>query len=144
MSHRLVTRFNPNKLLIDPYAKAISGTIQWNDTLFGYEIGHHETDQSFSDLDNAPFIPKSVVIDPRFNWEGDKLPRIPYHRSIIYETHVKGFTKLHPAIPEEIRGTYAAIAHPVTIQYLKELGITAIELMPVHHFVNDKFLFDKA
>ena len=136
-------RFNPNKLLIDPYAKAISGTINWNDALFGYEMGHPEEDQSFSDTDSAPFIPKSVVIDPRFDWEGDKLPRIPYHRSIIYETHVKGFTKLHPAIPEEIRGTYAAIAHPVTIQYLKELGITAIELMPVHHFVLDKFLADK-
>lgn len=136
-------RFNPNKLLIDPYAKAISGTISWNDALFGYELGHPEEDQSFSDLDSAPFIPKSVVIDPRFDWEGDKLPKIAYHRSIIYETHVKGFTKLHPAIPEEIRGTYAAIAHPVTIQYLKELGITAIELMPVHHFVLDKFLADK-
>ena len=136
-------RFNPAKLLIDPYAKAISGTIQWNDALFGYEMGHPDEDQSFSDLDSAPFIPKSVVIDPRFDWEGDKLPRISYHRSVIYETHVKGFTKLHPAIPEEIRGTYAAIAHPVTLQYLKELGITAIELMPVHHFVTDKFLNDK-
>ena len=136
-------RFNPSKLLIDPYAKAISGTISWNDALFGYELGHPEEDQSFSDTDSAPFIPKSVVIDPRFDWEGDKLPRIPYHRSIIYETHVKGFTKLHPAIPEEIRGTYAAIGHPVTIQYLKELGISAIELMPVHHFVLDKFLADK-
>lgn len=136
-------RFNPFKLLIDPYAKAISGTINWNDSLFGYEMGHPDEDQSFSDADSAPYIPKSVVIDPRFDWEGDKLPRIPYHRSIIYETHVKGFTKLHPLIPEEIRGSYAAIAHPVTIQYLKELGITAIELMPVHHFVTDKFLVDK-
>src|SRR5829696_3821110 len=136
-------RFNPNKLLIDPYAKAISGTINWDDSLFGYEMGHPEEDQSYSDLDSAPYVPKSVVIDPRFDWEGDKLPRIPYHRSIIYETHVKGFTKLHPLIPEEIRGTYAAIGHPVTIQYLKELGITAIELMPVHHFVQDKFLTDK-
>ena len=136
-------RFNPNKLLIDPYAKAISGTIDWDNSLFGYEMGHPEEDQSFSDLDSAPFVPKSVVIDPRFDWEGDKLPRIAYHRSIIYETHVKGFTKLHPGIPEEIRGTYAAIAHPLTIQYLKELGITAIELMPVHHFVTDKFLKDK-
>ncbi|HZH36237.1 MAG TPA: glycogen debranching protein GlgX [Flavisolibacter sp.] len=136
-------RFNPNKLLIDPYSKAISGTISWDNSLFGYEMGHPDEDQSFSDTDSAPYIPKSVVIDPRFDWEGDKLPRIPYHRSIIYETHVKGFTKLHPAIPEEIRGTYAAIAHPVTIQYLKELGITAIELMPVHHFVTDKFLWDK-
>jgi glycogen operon protein len=136
-------RFNPTKLLIDPYAKAISGTINWNDSLFGYELGHPEEDQSFNDMDSAPYIPKAVVIDPRFDWEGDKLPRIPYHRSIIYETHVKGFTKLHPGIPEEIRGTYAAIGHPVTIQYLKELGITAIELMPIHQFVLDKFLEDK-
>jgi len=136
-------RFNPSKLLIDPYAKAISGTIQWNDSLFGYELGHPEEDQSYNELDSAPFIPKSVVIDPRYDWEGDKLPRIPYHRSVIYETHVKGFTKMHPGIPEEIRGTYAAIGHPVTIQYLKELGVTAIELMPVHQFVQDKFLTDK-
>lgn len=136
-------RFNPNKLLIDPYAKAISGTINWNNSLFGYELGHPDEDQSFNDADSAPYIPKAVVIDPRFDWEGDKLPRVPYHRSIIYETHVKGFTKLHPDIPEEIRGTYAAIGHPVTIQYLKELGVTAIELMPVHHFVLDKFLADK-
>ncbi|RYZ29194.1 MAG: glycogen debranching enzyme GlgX [Chitinophagaceae bacterium] len=136
-------RFNPNKLLIDPYAKAISGTIEWNDSLFGYELGHPDEDLSFNDEDSAPYIPKSVVIDPRFDWEGDKLPRIPYHRSVIYEAHVKGFTKLHPAIPEEIRGTYAAIGHPVTIQYLKELGITAIELMPIHQFVLDKFLADK-
>ncbi|HEY0042415.1 MAG TPA: glycogen debranching protein GlgX [Flavisolibacter sp.] len=136
-------RFNPNKLLIDPYAKAISGTIEWNDSLFGYELGHPEEDLSYNDQDSAPYIPKSVVIDQRFDWEGDKLPRIPYHRTIIYETHVKGFTKLHPGIPEEIRGTYAAIGHPVTIQYLKELGITAIELMPIHQFVLDKFLADK-
>lgn len=136
-------RFNPSKLLIDPYAKAISGSIEWNDSLFGYELGHPEEDQSYNELDSASFIPKSVVIDPRYDWEGDKLPRIPYHRSVIYETHVKGFTKLHPGIPEEIRGTYAAIGHPVTIQYLKELGVTAIELMPVHQFVQDKFLTDK-
>lgn len=136
-------RFNPYKLLIDPYAKAISGTINWNHSLFGYEMGHPDEDQSFSDEDSAPFVPKSVVIDPRFDWEGDKLPRIPYNRCILYETHVRGFTKLHPEIPEEIRGTYAAIAHPVCIRYLKELGITTLELMPVHHFVTDKFLYDK-
>ena len=136
-------RFNPNKLLIDPYAKAISGTIKWNDTLFGYEMGHPEGDQSFSDTDSAPFIPKAVVIDPSFDWEGDKAPETPYHQSIIYETHVKGFTQTHPDIPENIRGSYAAIAHPVTIKYLQSLGITAIELMPVHHFVNDRILQDK-
>jgi isoamylase len=136
-------RFNPNKLLIDPYAKAISGTIDWNDTLFGYEMGDPDGDLSFSDTDSAPFIPKAVVIDPSFNWEDEKRPDIPYHQSIIYETHVKGFTQLHPDIPKNIRGSYAAIGHPVTINYLQSLGITAIELMPVHHFVNDRILQDK-
>jgi len=136
-------RYNPNKLLIDPYAKAISGTIRWHESLFGYEMGHPDADLSFNDEDSAPFIPKSVVIDPNFDWEGDKAPKIPYYKSIIYETHVKGLTKTHPDIPEEIRGTYAALAHPVTIKYLKDLGITAIELMPVHHFVNDSILQDK-
>lgn len=133
-------RFNPNKLLIDPYANALSGRIEWNDAIFGYEIGHPEEDLSFSEEDSAPYVPKSVVIDPSFNWEGDKAPKIPYHQSIIYEAHVKGLTELHPDIPEELRGTYLGIAHPVIIQHLKELGITAIELMPVHHFVNDGFL----
>lgn len=136
-------RFNPNKLLIDPYAKAIAGTIQWHNSLFGYELGHPDADLSFSNEDSAPYIPKSAVIDPNFDWEDDKAPKIPYHKSIIYETHVKGFTQLHPDIPEEIRGTYAALAHPVTIKYLQNLGITAIELMPVHHFVRDSYLADK-
>ncbi|SFG01966.1 glycogen debranching protein GlgX [Pontibacter chinhatensis] len=136
-------RFNPNKVLLDPYAKAISRTIEWHDSLFGYELGHAEEDLSFSKTDSAPYIPKSVVIDTAFDWESDKKPRIPYHKSIIYETHVKGFTQLHPDIPEEIRGTYAALAHPVTIQYLKDLGITAVELMPVHHFINDRHLVEK-
>ncbi|WP_242927395.1 glycogen debranching protein GlgX [Pontibacter vulgaris] len=133
-------RFNPNKLLIDPYAKAISGTIDWHDSLFGYEVGNEQEDLSFSETDNAPYIPKAVVADPNFDWEGDKPPKIPYHRTIIYEAHVKGFTKLHPDIPENIRGTYAALAHPVTINYLKELGITAIELLPIHHFITDRHL----
>jgi isoamylase len=136
-------RFNPNKLLIDPYAKAIAGTVQWNDALFGYELGHPDADLSFSDTDSAPFIPKSVVIDPNFDWEGDRPPEIPYHKTIIYETHVKGFTRMHPDIPENIRGTYAAIGHPVTISYLKDLGITAIELMPVHYFITDRHLEEK-
>lgn len=136
-------RYNPNKLLIDPYAKAIAGTIDWDDSLFGYEVGHPEEDLSFSETDSAPFIPKSVVVNHEFDWEGDKAPRTPYHLSIIYETHVKGFTQLHPDIPEEIRGTYAALAHPVTINYLKDLGITAVELMPVHHFVADRHLKER-
>jgi isoamylase len=136
-------RFNPNKLLIDPYAKAISGRVQWHDALFGYEMGDPGGDLSFSDVDSAPYIPKSVVIDPSFDWEGDRPLKIPYHQSIIYEAHVKGFTFLHPGIPENIRGTYAAISHPVTIQYLKELGITAIELMPIHYFITDRHLEEK-
>lgn len=136
-------RYNPNKLLIDPYAKAVAGTIAWNDALFGYNIGDPEEDLSFSEIDSAPFIPKCVVVDPNFDWEGDKPLQLPYHKSIIYETHVKGFTKLHPDIPEEIRGSYAGLAHPVTIQYLKDLGITAVELMPVHHFISDRHLQER-
>jgi len=136
-------RFNPHKLLIDPYARAIAGAIQWSDALFAYEIGHPEEDLSFSQVDSAPFVPKSVVVDAAFDWEGDKLPQIPYHLSVIYETHVKGFTQTHPDIPEEIRGKYAAIGHPVTIQYLKELGVTAVELMPVHHYVIDRHLAER-
>ncbi|HEV7349568.1 glycogen debranching protein GlgX [Telluribacter sp.] len=136
-------RFNPNKLLIDPYAKAISGTIEWNESLFGYDVGNPDEDLNMSESDSAPYIPKSVVIDPNFDWGKDKAPRIPYHRTVIYETHVKGFTKQHPDIPENIRGSYAAIGHPVTIKYLKELGITAIELLPVHHFITDWHLKEK-
>src|SRR5215203_940293 len=136
-------RFNPNKLLIDPYAKALSGRVEWHNAIFGYEVGHPEEDLSFSEEDSAPYVPKGVVIDPSFDWENDKAPNIPYHKTIIYEAHVKGLTQLHPDIPKEIRGTYSAIAHPVIIQYLKDLGITAIELMPVHQFVNDGFLREK-
>ncbi|MBJ6119186.1 glycogen debranching protein GlgX [Pontibacter sp. BT310] len=136
-------RFNDNKLLLDPYAKAISGAVEWHDSLFGYKVGDPKEDLSFSETDSAPFIPKAVVIDPNYDWEGDKPPKTPYFRSIIYETHVKGFTYLHPDIPEEIRGTYAGLAHPVTIKYLQELGITAIELMPVHHFIKDRHLAEK-
>lgn len=136
-------RFNPNKLLIDPYAKAIAGTIQWHDSLFAYEIGHEDEDLSFSDVDSAPYIPKSVVIDHHFDWEGVQKPKIPYYKTIIYEAHVKGLTMMHPDLPEELRGTYAGIAHPVTIDYLKELGITTLELMPVHHFIADRHLKER-
>lgn len=136
-------RYNPNKVLIDPYAKSIAGSVKWHDSLFGYDVNDPNTDLSYSDLDNSPYIPKSVVIDPNFDWEDDRPLDIPYHKSIIYETHVKGFTILHPAIPEEIKGTYAALAHPVIIKYLKDLGITAIELMPVHHFMIDEPLVKK-
>ncbi|WP_224995276.1 glycogen debranching protein GlgX [Cesiribacter sp. SM1] len=136
-------RFNPHKLLVDPYAKAIAGTIEWHDAMFGYEIGNPEEDLNPSEVDSAPYVPKSVVIDHAFDWEGDTMPKIPYHQTIIYETHVKGFTKMHPDIPEEIRGTYAGLAHPVTINYLKQLGITAVELLPIHHFITDRHLKER-
>ncbi|MFY0255087.1 glycogen debranching protein GlgX [Chitinophaga sp. 30R24] len=135
-------RFNPNKLLLDPYAKAISGIIHWDDALFGYEPGDAAEDLSFNESDSAAFISRCVVIDHNFDWENDQSPQTPYHQSIIYEMHVKGFTKLHPDIPENIRGTYKGLAHPATVEYLKALGITAVELMPVHHFIADRHLVD--
>jgi isoamylase len=135
-------RFNPNKFLIDPYAKATSGTIQWHDSLFGYELGNADMDISFSHIDSVPFMPRSVVINENFDWQGDKFPRIPYHKTIIYELHVKGFTKLFDQIPEELRGSYAALAHPATIKYFKELGITAVEMMPIHYFISDRHLME--
>ena len=136
-------RFNRHKVLIDPYAKALSGTINWHPSLFGYQFGGEDADLTINTEDNAAYIPKSVVIDPAFDWEDDKKPDIPFYKSIIYETHVKGFTQRHPDIPEELRGTYGAIAHPATIKYLKDLGITAIELLPVHAFVTDQMLEEK-
>lgn len=136
-------RYNPNKLLIDPYAKAIGGTIDWDDSLFGYELNNDAKDLSFSMADSAPFIPKSVVIDGTFDWEGVKQPDIPYEDTIIYELHVKGFTKLFERVPKELRGTYAGIGHPETIAYFKSLGITSVELMPIHHFVADRHLVER-
>ena len=128
-------RFNPNKLLIDPYAKAIDGdVVNWPE-LFGYSWDDPEEDLSFSETDSAHLMPKSVVIDESFDWEGDQLLRIPFHETIIYETHVKGFTQLQPNIPEELRGTYAGLAHPAAIAHLQTLGITSVEVMPVHHFL---------
>src|SRR5690606_3066421 len=131
-------RYNPNKLLLDPYAKAISGVLDTHEAHLGYEAGHPDEDLSFSEQDSAPHMPKSVVVDPSFDWQGDKQLNIPFRKTVIYEAHVKGLTKLHPEIPDDIRGTYAGLAHPKTVEYLKNLGITAIELMPVHQFVNDR------
>jgi isoamylase len=135
-------RFNPNKLLIDPYAKALASTICWDDSLFGYDLASGDAD-SFSETDSAAFAAKSIVVDQNFDWDGDTSPSIPYHQTIIYEAHVKGFTQLHPDIPEDLRGTYAGIAHPVTIGYLKELGITTLELMPVQQFLSDRHLQER-
>jgi isoamylase len=129
-------RFNPNKLLIDPYAKAIDGEVGNGPALFGYDWDSPDEDLSFSELDSADLMPKSVVVNETFDWEGDKLLRTPWHETIIYEMHVKGFTKLNPDIPEELRGTYAGLTHPVAIEHLQRLGITAVELMPIHHFLS--------
>jgi glycogen operon protein len=136
-------RFNPAKLLRDPYARAVSGTVKWDDALFGYTIGHPDGDLSRDDRDSAPFSPKCLVVDPAFTWGDEAPPRIPWDRTIIYEMHVKGMTKLHPMIPEELRGTYAGLASPPVIEYLRSLGITAVELMPVHQFLHDRHLIDR-
>jgi isoamylase len=134
-------RCNPAKLLLDPYAKAVEGQVQWNEAVFPYHFS--DPDSSRNDLDSAPFMPKSVVINPFFDWQNDRRPRTPWHETIIYETHVKGFTMRHPKIPENLRGTYAGLAHPAAIKYLKELGVTAVEVMPVHQFIHANHLLDK-
>jgi glycogen operon protein len=136
-------RFNPAKLLLDPYARAIAGTVHWSDDLFGYEIGHPDADLSRDDRDSAARTVKAVVVDPAFTWRGDAPPRIPWNETIIYELHVKGFTARHPGIPEAQRGTYAGLASPAAIDYLTSLGVTAVELMPVHEFAVAKHLVDR-
>ena len=138
-------RFNVNKLLIDPYAKAINGKIEWSDAMFGYPVRDPDEDRDlkFDEQDSGPGMNKSVVIDPRFNWQGVKRPNTPLHKTIIYELHVKGFTIQHPEIDPSIRGTYKGLASPPMISYLKKLGVTAVELLPVHHFVNDNTLVEK-
>lgn len=132
-------RFNPNKLLIDPYAKALHGELKWDDALFGYKVGDAEADLSFDASDSAPFMPKCVVIDPAFTW-GHRPQQRPWHESVIYEMHVRGFTMLHPEVPESARGTFGALTVPQVVQYLRDLGITAVELMPIHAFVHDRHL----
>jgi isoamylase len=134
-------RFNAYKLLVDPYAKALAGELLSDPSLHGYPLG--EADTRFDARDSAPFVPKGVVVDTTFPWEGDEPPRIPLHRSLIYELHVKGFSRLHPGVPESMRGTYSALATPSAIDYLKSLGVTAVELMPVHYHVDDGFLRDR-
>jgi isoamylase len=136
-------RFNPAKVLLDPYAKAVHGTVQWSDALFGYTIGHPDQDLSKSDADSAAGMPKCVVVDPAFSWGNDAPPDTPWHKTIIYELHVKGFTMRHPAVPPELRGTYSALTLPPVIDYLKDLGVTAVELLPVHQFLADKHLSDR-
>jgi len=134
-------RCNPSKLLLDPYGKAVDGQVQWNEAVFGYHFGDPEN--SKNDADSAPFMPKSVVANPYFDWSSDRYPRTPWNETIIYEVHVKGFTKQHPDIPQEQRGTYAGLAHPAAIRHLKTLGVTAVELLPVHQFIHDAPLLER-
>ena len=134
-------RFNPNKLLIDPYAKRIDGPVKWDDSLFGYRIGANDLEPD--DRDSSPFAPRSVVINQAFIWGGDEPPRTPFDRTLIYEVHVKGFTQRHPDVPEDLRGTYAGLGSAPAVDYLANLGITAVELLPVHQHVNDRHLVDR-
>ena len=136
-------RCNPNKLLIDPYTRALLGEIDWKAPVLAYKADDERADLSFDDRDDAAAIPKGVVVSEAFDWGDDQLPEIPWWQTIIYEVHVRGFTKLHPEVPESLRGTYAGLAHPAAIGHLKELGVTAVDLLPVHEFANDGFLQDR-
>jgi glycogen operon protein len=133
------TRCNPNKLLLDPYAKAMAGQVHWHESMYGYSFEHPD---KMSTTDSGPHTMTSVVINPYFDWGDDRPPRIEYHDTVIYEAHVRGLTRTHPGLPEEIRGTYAGMAHPALIEHLVHLGVTAIELMPVHQFIQDHRLSD--
>ncbi|PZR78060.1 MAG: glycogen debranching enzyme GlgX, partial [Chthoniobacterales bacterium] len=136
-------RFNSSKLLLDPYAKAIAGRVQWADEMYGYVVGGEAEDLARDFRDDAWGMPKSIVIDNSFDWSGDKKLTTPLAESAIYELHVKGFTKLCPHLPENLRGTYAGLGSEWTIDYLQKLGVTAVELLPVHAYVNDKALTDR-
>ncbi|MDG6107139.1 glycogen debranching protein GlgX [Dactylosporangium aurantiacum] len=133
-------RCNPNKLLLDPYAKAIDGQARWHEALFGHRF---DDPDAVNDDDSAPYAMRSVVVNPFFDWANDTPLHIPYHRTVIYEAHVKGLTVRHPGIPEDVRGTYSGLAHPVMIEHLRSLGVTAVELMPVHQFVHDGGLTER-
>ena len=136
-------RFNPYKVVIDPYAKSVGRPIQWDDANFGYRIGDPAADLSFDTRDNAAFAPLAAVIDPAFTWGDDRPPRTPWHKTVIYEMHLKGFTRLHPDIPAPLRGTYEALTTEAAIEHLLKLGVTAVELMPVHHHSYDRHLVER-
>ncbi|HMF60936.1 MAG TPA: alpha-amylase family glycosyl hydrolase, partial [Vicinamibacterales bacterium] len=128
-------RFNPHKLVMDPYAKVIGRPVRWNDALFGYQAG--EDDTTFNDHDSAPYAPLAAVVDTAFTWGDDRPLRTPWHETLIYELHVRGYTKLNPHVPEHLRGTYLGLASEPAIRHLTSLGVTAVELMPVHHHTDD-------
>jgi isoamylase len=136
-------RFNPNKVLLGPYTKAIARTIRWNDTMYGYRIGDRAADLSFDERDNADCCPLGAVIDSAFTWGDDHHPRTPWHNTVIYEAHVKGFTQLLPVLPTKLRGTFAALGSEPVVNHLKRLGATAVELMPIHHHAYDRHLVDR-
>ncbi|GGH12186.1 glycogen debranching protein GlgX [Silvibacterium dinghuense] len=136
-------RFNPAKLLVDPYAQAIAGKVDWSQPIFPYQFGGEDADLHIDDRDSAAGVPKCIVVNPYFDWEHDHPLRIPLADSVIYETHVRGFSIQNPEVPENLRGTYAGLASPASLRHLKKLGVTAVELMPVHHFVNDSHLVEK-
>ena len=135
-------RFNAAKLLLDPYARAIDGALDWRDELYGYAIGSPGV-PLVEERDSAPWMPKAVVVDSTYDWQGDRPPRIPWHDSILYETHVKGFTARHPGVPAALQGTYAGLASPAAIEHLRTLGVTAVELLPVHWHVDERWLVER-
>jgi isoamylase len=136
-------RFNPNKLVLDPYGKQLVGELRWGAELFGYELGHPDQDKSFDRRDSAPLMQKCRVIDPAFTWGRSPRPEVPWDRTIFYEMHVKGFTRAHPFVPEADRGTFAGLSHPQVPAYLRALGITSAEFLPIHAFVDDSYLVEK-
>ena len=136
-------RFNPSKIVIDPYGKSVGRGVKWDDSMFGYTVGSRDADLSFDKRDNAAFAPLTAVIDPSFTWGDDRPPRTPWNKTVIYEMHVKGFTKLHPRIPESMRGTYEALTMEPALEHLQRLGVTAVELMPVHYHAYDRHLVDR-
>jgi isoamylase len=136
-------RFNPNKLLLDPYAKAHIGDLKWAPEIFGYTLNHEDGDLSFDERDSAPFVPKCKVVDTTFSWSHPERNALPWERVIFYETHVRGFTQRHPAVPENLRGTFAGLGQQPVLDYIKSLGVTSVELMPIQMYVNDSYLLDK-
>ena len=136
-------RFNPNKLLLDPYARGHTGELKWDPACYGYTIGHADGDLSFDRRDSAKFMPKGVIVDPGFDWQGEPNRHpVPWDLTVFYETHVKGFTKRHPGVPENLRGTYAGLGQAEVIRHIRELGVTSIELLPIHSFINDSHLLE--
>lgn len=136
-------RFNHNKLLIDPYAKQLVGKLQWSESLFGYTIGSPDGDLSFDERDSAPFVPKAKVVDPAFTWGSHRSFRVPSDKTIIYEAHVRGLTMLHPDVPKELQGTFAGVGHPEVLKHIRGLGVTSVELLPVHAFADDNHLLER-